>query len=237
MSADGSGACAAIVVAAGSGVRMGAGMPKALMPVAGRALAAWCLDALDESDRIASVVVVAPPARELELAHALGLDASQVVTGGTSRADSVACGLAAISGEVEFVLVHDAARPLVHPGLIAAVIDGVRDADGAIAAAPMADTPKRVGEDLAIRETLARTGLWLAQTPQVFRRRVLEDAIAHARAGDRLDLATDCASLVEEIGGRVVVVASLRPNLKVTTPADIHVAELLLGVTHPDRVR
>ena len=237
MSADRSGVCAAIVVAAGSGVRMGAGLPKALMPVAGRALGAWCLDALAASDRIGSVVVVAPPGRESELAHALGLDSTQVVTGGASRAESVACGLATISDDAEFVLVHDAARPLVHPALIAAVIDGVGDADGAIAAAPLADTPKRVGEDLAILTTLPRTGLWLAQTPQVFRSRVLADAFAHARAHERLDLATDCASMVEEIGGRVVVVASLRPNLKVTTPADIRIAELLLGDTHRDTVR
>jgi 2-C-methyl-D-erythritol 4-phosphate cytidylyltransferase len=211
---------------------MGSAMPKALMPVAGRALAAWCLDALVDSGRIDRIVIVAPPDREPEMAHALGLDLTQVVTGGASRADSVGRGLAAIGDGAEFVLVHDAARPLVDPALIAAVIDGVGDCDGAIAAAPLADTPKRVGEDLVIHETLLRAGLWLAQTPQVFRRDALERAFAQARAEERLDLATDCASMVEQVGGRVAVVASMRPNLKVTTPADIHMAELLLADAH-----
>jgi 2-C-methyl-D-erythritol 4-phosphate cytidylyltransferase len=229
--------CAAIVVAAGAGVRMGAGMPKALMPVAGRALAAWCLEALDASDAIDEVVVVGPPGQEAELAHALGLDLAQVITGGSSRAESVACGLESLDRDVELVLVHDAARPLVRPELIAAVIAGVGDGDGAIAAAPLSDTPKRVGSDHLIAETPARAGLWLAQTPQVFRRAALDQAFAAARADDRLAEATDCASRVEEIGGRVVVVASLWPNLKVTTPSDIRIAELLLGDAASGQVR
>src|ERR1700674_2469120 len=85
--------CAAIVVAAGAGVRMDAAMPKALMPLGGRVLAAWCLDALAASEQISSVVVVAPDGQEPELAHALGLEARQVVAGGSSRAASVGCGL------------------------------------------------------------------------------------------------------------------------------------------------
>jgi len=229
--------CAAIVVAAGAGVRMGAGMPKALMPLGGRALAAWCLAALAASQEISSVVVVAPAGHETELAHALGLELAQVVSGGASRAESVGRGLDAIDPDAQLVLVHDAARPLVRPELIAAVIAGVGDADGAIAAAPLADTPKRVAEDQAITETPSRAGLWLAQTPQVFRRSVLEDAFAAARAEDRLDAATDCASMVEAIAGRVVVVPSLTPNLKVTTPADVRIAELLLADTAPEHVR
>jgi 2-C-methyl-D-erythritol 4-phosphate cytidylyltransferase len=229
--------CAAIVVAAGAGVRMGAGMPKALMPVAGRALAAWCLDALAAVDAITDVVVVGPPGHEIELAHALGLDPEQVVAGGRSRAESVECGLAAIDAEVDLVLVHDAARPLVRPELIDAVIAGAADADGAIAAVPLSDTPKQVDSGGAITATPARDGLWLAQTPQVFRYRVLVDAFAAARAEDRLASATDCASMVEAIGGHVQVVASIAPNLKVTTPADIRIAELLLADTDRGPVR
>jgi 2-C-methyl-D-erythritol 4-phosphate cytidylyltransferase len=229
--------CAAIVVAAGAGVRMGAGIPKALMPLGGRALAAWCLDALAAAAEIASVVVVAPAGHETELAHALGLELSQVVTGGATRAESVGRGLDAVDPDAELVLVHDAARPLVRPELIAAVIAGVGDADGAIAAAPLADTPKRVAEDRTITETPSRAGLWLAQTPQVFRRGVLERAFDAARAEDRLDAATDCAAMVEAIAGRVVVVPSLTPNLKVTTPSDVRIAELLLGDTAPEHVR
>ncbi len=229
--------CAAIVVAAGAGVRMGAGMPKALMPVAGRALAAWCLDALAAADGITGVVVVGPPGHEGELAHALGLDPDQVVAGGRSRAESVEFGLSALGDDVDLVVVHDAARPLVRPELIDAVIARASDADGAIAAVPLADTPKRVDDDGVIVATPARDGLWLAQTPQVFRRQVLVDAFTAARADDRLAAATDCASMVEAIGGRVHVVASMMPNLKVTTPADIRIAELLLADTDIGPVR
>lgn len=231
------GTCAAIVVAAGAGVRMGAGMPKALMPVAGRALAAWCLDALDAAGGIDGVVVVGPPGHEVELAHALGLDPDQVVAGGASRAESVECGLDALDDDVDLVLVHDAARPLVRPELIDAVIAVAADADGAIAAVPLADTPKRVDRDGVITATPDRDGLWLAQTPQVFQRRVLVDAFAAARAEGRLASATDCASMVEAIGGRVHVVASMVPNLKVTTPADVRIAELLLAATDDGPVR
>jgi 2-C-methyl-D-erythritol 4-phosphate cytidylyltransferase len=229
--------CAAIVVAAGAGIRMGAAMPKALMPVGGRALAAWCLDALAASDRIGSVVVVAPGGHEAELAHALGLAVDQVVTGGSSRAESVGRGLTAVDRDADLVLVHDAARPLIRPELIAAVIAAAMAADGAIAAAPLADTPKRVSDDHVITATPSRAGLWLAQTPQVFWREVLERAFDRARSEDRLDTATDCASLVEADGGRVVVVPSLWPNLKVTTPSDLRIAELLLADTAPGRVR
>jgi len=237
MSAEPPPSCAAIVVAAGAGVRMGAGLPKALMPVGGRALAAWCLDALAAAEQITSVVVVAPPGHETEFAYALGLEPSQVVTGGSSRAESVGLGLDAVEHDTELVLVHDAARPLVRPELIAAVVAGVGDGDGAIAAAPLADTPKRVSDDGVITGTPSRAGLWLAQTPQVFRRTALAAAFAAARADDRLELATDCASMVEAIAGRVVVVPSLTPNLKVTTPADVRIAELLLADTAPEHVR
>jgi len=208
---------------------MGAGIPKALMPVGGRALAAWCLDALAAAPVIDTVVVVGPPGHEIELAHALGLEPGQVVAGGASRAESVGCGLDAIDAEDGLVLVHDAARPLVRPALIDAVIAAVGDGDGAIAAIPLADTPKRVADDGVIVETPTRGGLWLAQTPQVFRLASLRAAFDAARTQGRVDAATDCASMVEAIGGCVRVVASMTPNLKVTTPADVRIAELLLA--------
>ena len=218
--------CTAIVVAAGAGVRMGAGIPKALMPVGGRALAAWCLDALAAAPVIDTVVVVGPPGHEIELAHALGLEPGQVVAIASAIADG---NLDAIDAEDGLVLVHDAARPLVRPALIDAVIAAVGDGDGAIAAIPLADTPKRVADDGVIVETPTRGGLWLAQTPQVFRLASLRAAFDAARTQGRVDAATDCASMVEAIGGCVRVVASMTPNLKVTTPADVRIAELLLA--------
>jgi 2-C-methyl-D-erythritol 4-phosphate cytidylyltransferase len=218
----------AIIVAAGAGVRMGAAVPKALMPLAGRPMLAWSLDALRASPRVATVVVVAPPGLEREVAAVAGGDVV-VVPGGASRSASVREGLRAIPADAAVVLVHDAARPLVSAVLVEAVLDGVEGADGAIAAAPAADTLKRAGEGLQIEDTVPRQGLWAAQTPQAFRALALRDAVEAAAAAGTLDTATDCASMVEARGGRVRLVESRAPNLKVTTPADAALAEALLG--------
>jgi 2-C-methyl-D-erythritol 4-phosphate cytidylyltransferase len=209
---------------------MGADVPKALMPVGGRPLVAWCVDALVASGRCGRLVIVAPAGHERAVAAATGADGDdlRVVAGGPTRAESVARGLAALPAGPAWVLVHDAARPLVDAALVGAVLDGIGEADGAIAAAPLADTPKRVDDDGVITGTPGRPGLWLAQTPQAFRRAALEGAVRAAERECRLGAATDCASLVEAMGGRVRVVASTRPNLKVTTPADVLVAEALL---------
>jgi 2-C-methyl-D-erythritol 4-phosphate cytidylyltransferase len=217
----------AIVVAAGAGVRMGAPVPKALMPLAGRPMLAWSLDALRACPRIEAVVVAAPPGLEREVAEVAGPDAT-VVPGGDSRAESVREGLRAAPPGAALVLVHDAARPLATPQLIDAVLDGVEDADGAIAAAPAADTLKRAGEGGLIEGTVPRQGLWGAQTPQAFHLHALAAAVEAAEEAGRLASATDCASLVEARGGRVRLVESRAPNIKVTTPADAALAEALL---------
>jgi 2-C-methyl-D-erythritol 4-phosphate cytidylyltransferase len=139
----------------------------------------------------------------------------------------------AAAGEGEIVLVHDAARPLLTPELAGAVIAALeRDeqADAAIAAAPVTDTVKRVDADRMVTETLDRSQLWAVQTPQVFRRAALERALAVE--DDELARATDDAWLIERSGGRVIVVPWTHPNLKVTTPLDLRVAELLLQERH-----
>ncbi len=221
---------AAILVAAGAGVRMGAAVPKAVLPLAGRPMAAWSAEALDAAGDLAVLVVVAPPGMEDDLARAVaGVRAPVVVVpGGTSRADSVRLGLAALPPGADVVLVHDAARPLVSPETVSAVIGAVAGADGAIAAAPVVDTLKRADGD-AIGETVDREGLWAAQTPQAFSLDVLRDAVDAAAAAGTLHAATDCASLVEGRGGRVRLVASSGPNPKVTTPADRGLAEAILA--------
>lgn len=223
--------CAAILVAAGSGVRMGAGRPKALMTLGGRALLSWAADVLMTTPPIETVVVAAPPGMEADVFAALGDGEAEVavVPGGESRSHSVALALEAVPAGAEYVLVHDAARPLLDARLVHAVLDGIADADGAIAAAPLADTPKRVDADGDITDTPGRDGLWLAQTPQAFRTEVLREAVLRAAELGRLHDATDCASLVAAVGGRVRVVANPSPNLKVTTPADARIAELLLA--------
>jgi 2-C-methyl-D-erythritol 4-phosphate cytidylyltransferase len=207
---------------------MGAPVPKALMPLAGRPMLAWSLDALRGSGRVSSIVVVAPPGLEDEIAAAAG-EGATVATGGDSRAESVREGLRAAPAGAGLVLVHDAARPLLTAALVGAVLDGIEGADGAIAAAPAADTLKRAGEGGLIQGTVPRQGLWAAQTPQAFHLHALAAAVEAAEEEGRLAAATDCASLVEARGGHVRLVESRAPNLKVTTPADAALAEALLA--------
>jgi 2-C-methyl-D-erythritol 4-phosphate cytidylyltransferase len=162
-----------------------------------------------------------------------GIDAVQaIIPGGTTRSRSVACGLRAVPETADAVLVHDAARPLVTPELVSRLLDALGGVDGAIAAAPLVDTVKRQGDDGLIARTVDRAALWLAQTPQVFLRAVIEGAFGGATDAD-LDAATDCSWLVERSGGRVALVDPGSPNIKVTTPADLVVVEALLRARLP----
>ncbi|HEX6601175.1 MAG TPA: 2-C-methyl-D-erythritol 4-phosphate cytidylyltransferase [Solirubrobacterales bacterium] len=228
-------AVTAVIAAAGSGERLGAGGPKAFVPVAGRPMLEWSLDAFRACDSVRSIVVAAPPGHEAEVTG----DDLAVVAGGATRAQSVANALEAV--ESEFVAIHDAARPLLTPELVealAAAIDADPEAAGVIAAAPVTDTIKRVPESsrqfasyengnyrLAIERTEDRSRLWAAQTPQVFRADALREALASA---ERPQEATDEAMLVEQAGGTVLLHPVEGQNLKVTTPLDLEVAELLL---------
>ncbi|MDH3226228.1 MAG: 2-C-methyl-D-erythritol 4-phosphate cytidylyltransferase [Thermoleophilia bacterium] len=220
----------AIVVAAGSGTRMGADMPKALIPLAGRPLVAWSIWALNASDRVDGIVVVAPPGHERPMGMALGETAEllAMTTGGSSRGRSVAAGLGEVPEGADRILVHDAARPLLSPDHISMVLAGIEDADGAIIAAPAADTIKRTDDDLHIVETIDRSVHWLAQTPQAFRTESFARAIEVALEGDYIDTCTDCAAMVEAMGGAVRVVPSVLPNQKVTTPSDLEIVAQLL---------
>ncbi len=151
------------------------------------------------------------------------------VVGGAVRSESVRLALAAAGDgpPSELVLVHDAARPLLTRELAEAVLAEARDVNAAIAAAPLTDTVKRASGERLVLETLDRSQLWAIQTPQVFRRDVLTRALDVP--GDVLAQATDDAWLVERLGGRVRVVPAPRENLKVTTPLDLRLAELLLA--------
>jgi 2-C-methyl-D-erythritol 4-phosphate cytidylyltransferase len=218
----------ALILAAGTGERFGAGRPKALVELAGRPLLQWSVDLLREVAQIERIVVALPRGTEAP-AGVTGVE------GGAARSESVRRALAAAGagrddGDHDLVLVHDAARPLVTVALAQATIRALEtDArlDGAIAAAPMTDTVKRVGEDGVVRETLDRRELWAVQTPQVFRRPTLERALDVP--DEMLARATDDAWLIERAGGRVGVVESSRENLKITTPHDLVVAEMLLA--------
>lgn len=222
----------AIIVAAGAGVRMGGDQPKALMSVGGRPMLVWSLEVIRSSDRVDGVVIVAPPGCEgsvRALVEGPGPPV-RVVPGAASRSESVREGLRALGRDATTVLVHDAARPLVGVDLITAVLEGLVDADGAIAAAPVVDTLKRGDGTAIITGTVSRDGLWAAQTPQAFRVSALRAAVGAAEAADTLAATTDCASIVEGWGGRVRLVTSAEPNPKVTTPRDVAVAEALLAL-------
>jgi 2-C-methyl-D-erythritol 4-phosphate cytidylyltransferase len=214
----------ALIVAAGSGQRLGADRPKALVELAGRPMLQWSLDALVDVDEISQVIVAMPPG----FPAPVGADG---VEGGSTRSDSVRRALAAAAPGAadQPVIVHDAARPLLTAAIVREVIGALeRDdaADAAIAAAPVTDTIKRVDAARSVLETLDRSSLWAVQTPQVFRRGALERALDVA--DDVLAEATDDAWLIERAGGRVLVVALAAENLKVTTPLDLELAAGLL---------
>jgi 2-C-methyl-D-erythritol 4-phosphate cytidylyltransferase len=216
----------ALIVAAGRGERLGSGRPKALVPLGGRPMLEWSVASLLAVPEVVQIIV-ALPAGDLDAAPA----GTVAVSGGAQRSQSVRNALAVCSGG-DPVIVHDAARPLATPALFAqALLELARHQDAAavIAAAPVADTIKEVGEDGAtVSRTLDRRRLWAVQTPQVFRRAALERALAQA-SDDELALATDDAWLVERSGGIVRILGSDPGNMKVTTPEDLRVAELLLS--------
>jgi 2-C-methyl-D-erythritol 4-phosphate cytidylyltransferase len=208
------GPSAAIVVAAGGGLRFGS--PKQFVDLAGvRVVDRAVAVARDACD---AVVVVLPAGRRWD-----GAPVDAAVAGGVTRADSVRAGLAALPAATEIAVVHDAARPLASAGLFDAVVDAVRrGADAAVPGVPVPDTVKRV-EGEHVVETLARDGLVAVQTPQAFRVDALR--AAHAAGGH----ATDDAALVESAGGTVVVVPGEARNVKLTTEDDLTVVRALLA--------
>lgn len=211
-----------MIAAAGSGQRLGAGGPKAFVEVAGRPLLDWSLDALRSASTVEEIVVAVPPGDE-EAVAGRGVVA---VAGGEHRSESVANALELCEGDL--VVVHDAARPLATADLIDAVVGELAADDeiaGVVAAAPVSDTIKRANESGQVAETLERSGLWAVQTPQAFRADVLREALSDP---DSLPEATDDAMLVERLGGRIQVHPSSPDNIKVTSPFDLRVAELLL---------
>ena len=216
---------AVLVAAAGMGVRLGPGGPKALRLLAGESLLVHAVRRVSAAPSV-GLVVVAAPADAVERVSAMlaGIATVTVVAGGASRQASVAAALAAIPSSFEIVLVHDAARALAPPHLVEAVAAAVRSGHGAvIPVLPVIDTIKQVGVDDLVIGTVDRSALRAVQTPQGFRREVL--VAAHAAA---VDEHTDDAGLAEKIGVPVRVVPGHEAALKITRPFDLAVAELLL---------
>lgn len=225
-----SGRTAAVIPAAGRGERLGPGAPKALRTLGGLPLVVHAVKAVAASPLV-DIVVVAAPEEALDEMRAVlrTLDVPaevSVVAGGDTRVDSVARALLTLSPDVDIVLVHDAARPLVPVEVVSAVAQAVRDGnDAVIPVLPVVDTIKNVDHDGAVQATVDRETLRIVQTPQGFRRELLQRA--HA-ASDGAGI-TDDAGLVEALGYTVTTVPGHDEALKVTRPFDIYVAEAILA--------
>jgi 2-C-methyl-D-erythritol 4-phosphate cytidylyltransferase len=225
MPSSAEGPAAAVVVAAGAGTRLGGGVRKQFLHLAGEPVLLHAVRAFTGHPSIATVVVVLPAEDAADPPAWLTDLGVTIVAGGAERGDSVWNGLAALPAEIDRVLVHDGARPLVTRGVIDRVLAACGDA-GAIAAVPVTDTIKSVDGEGRITGTPERATLWQAQTPQGFPRAALVAAYRRARAEGAL--ATDDAAVYERWAGAVRVVPGAAENLKVTRPGDLEVAEVLL---------
>ena len=238
---------AAIVPAAGSGLRMRGKVLKQFLLLDGLPILVHTLRVLDLASEIDEVILVVPEPQvsfcRIEIVAKYRLKkVSKLIAGGERRQDSVYEGLRAASADADWVMVHDGVRPFVTREMIQSAIETAKEAkDGAIVAIPMRDTPKEVSSDLppgpawpagrqagTITRTLDRQRLWLAQTPQVFRRELFIKA--HEAARSQGIYGTDDAALVERLGGSVRVVLGSEENIKVTTPMDLQLAEAIIKV-------
>ena len=217
-----------VVAAAGSGTRM-AGMDKVFAPLRGKPVLAHCLDVFQGSETVEVVALVLGEANVLrgrQLVEARGLSKVVAVTsGGARRQDSVRIGLEALAGAgitAGYVAVHDGVRPFVDDAMIERGLDAAVKTGAAVAAVPVNDTIKEVGPDGVVADTPDRSRLWSAQTPQVFTADLLEKAHREIRRD-----VTDDGVMVELIGGRVSVFEGSSENVKITTPEDLLLAELI----------
>ena len=226
-----------VIVGAGSGTRLG-GVDKAFMQLERRALIGHAVDAFEGVDEVDEIVLVVgahriADARRLASASRWRKVVS-IVAGGDTRQQSVVAGIAAL-GECEWIAIHDAARPLVTAEIIRSGLFSARTHGAAIAAISVRDTLKRsLGEPALVEGTVDRTGLWAAQTPQVFRASVLSEA--YKRVGDRASAYTDDAGIVEAAGFPVAIFPGSVGNLKITLEDDLPVATALLRARGPGRV-
>ncbi len=217
-------AVGAVIVAAGSSKRMN-GVDKILVPLGGKPLLAWSVEALQQSELVDRIVLVNSQSN-LGPVQCLVTDNKwskvvKVCLGGQRRQDSVAAGLRTLD-DCEWVLIHDGARPFLTAALIENGLVAARETGAAVAAVPVTDTIKLAGDDQVVIETPPRSHLWAVQTPQVFRLAMIKEAYQQA-AGE----VTDDAMLVEQIGYKVKLYRGSYDNIKITTPQDLAVAEFL----------
>ena len=222
----------ALVPAAGRGLRMGGAVSKQFLSLGGEPLIVQSLRTLQASPVVDQIVLAVPFAdveycKDEIVSRYRFTKVAKVVAGGAERQDSVRYALTQIPSDAEIVLIHDAVRPFVTQRMIEEVVAAARKEGAAIIALPMRDTVKQVRTDGTIERTVDRTPLWLAQTPQAFRRNWIESA--HKKAHAEGIRATDDAFLVEWLGYSVAVVEGSGENIKVTRPEDLVIGEAILA--------
>jgi len=221
----------AVIVAAGQGTRMGPGVDKLFLEVAGCPVVAHTWRRFDEADCIDEIVLVVRDGMQsafTDLAKQFGLTkAHRFAVGGAARQDSVWNGLSVISSKAEIVAIQDGARPCTTNQLIAATIQAAKETGAAVAGQPVTDTIKETADGKTIGRNVDRSKLWAVQTPQTFRVDVIRRALNEVRTRELH--VTDDTAACELIGQPVWLVASTTPNPKVTTPSDLAYVELLLA--------
>ncbi|WP_429162999.1 2-C-methyl-D-erythritol 4-phosphate cytidylyltransferase [Desulfitispora alkaliphila] len=220
----------AIVPAAGQGRRMAVGYNKQYMQLNGMSIVGRTLYLLEESGMIDDIILVIPEQEinyaQKEVVEKMGLKKVRIVAGGSERQDSVYNGLKMIKNETKIVVVHDGVRPLLQLRHLEETILNAKKWGSAIVAVPSKDTIKIADEDKFVKETPPRANIFQAQTPQVFKKELIQDA--YERAAELGYRGTDDASLVEWAGYKVKIVEGSYENLKITTPEDLLVAETIL---------
>ncbi len=217
---------AAIIVAAGSSQRLG--FDKISATIAGKTVLEHSIHAFASSPSVTQIIVVTRADRVSQVAGTAEKAGKRVsvVAGGAERHDSVRHGMNALSPDVSFVAVHDAARPLITPDQIEAVYMAAREYGAATLVAPVSDTLKRAGQDGFVMESIDRRNVYGMQTPQIFERELLQEA--YARVGELGKAVTDEVSAIELIGRSVFLVPADGPNFKITFKTDLDLAEMVL---------
>ncbi len=223
---------AAIIVAAGRGERMGAKLDKAFLSLGSRPVAAYSLMAFENCPDVDQIILVV---RREQVEAAKGMvrmfgisKLRKVVHGGSKRQDSVRNGLAALAPEVQYVAVHDAARPMVTSDLISETVRAARKHGSGVAASRIVDTIKFVEKGTLVKETMDRTKLWAVQTPQSFRHDIL--VRAYKKLAESNKTVTDDSAAVELLGEPVRLVEWGEPNLKITVVQDLTIAAAILRI-------
>jgi 2-C-methyl-D-erythritol 4-phosphate cytidylyltransferase len=230
----------AIIPAGGSGRRMQGRPSKQYLSVDGKPILAFTLNVFQLSPDIGEIVLVVPE-EDIPMVRQMIVEPHRiskvrhVLAGGEQRQDSVRNGLAVVGNDVEIVLIHDAVRPFVSGDLIHVVVKETEKYGAVTVGMPVKDTIKRVDRNGEILETLDRKVLWMTQTPQAFKRSLIQEA--YRKADEDQFYGTDDASLVERMGFRVKMIAASYENIKITTPIDLHMAEVLIEKHKKGRVQ